>query len=136
MTKKVILSFSAESTDRPLVYDLIKRFDIQVNILRGSIDYGKSGTLLLELTADEACLDKGIYYLEANQVSVSPVASRISYDKQHCIHCGNCALSCLAQALTIRQPDWELEFDSDKCILCKLCIKSCPSQLFQIEFSE
>lgn len=136
MTRKVILSFPADATERPLIYDLVKQFDIQVNILKASIDVGKSGKLLLEINADESRLDKGIAYLERNMVTVSPVASKISYDKNKCIDCGNCASACISQALSINRPDWKLRFDPEKCILCKLCLKSCPAQLFKIEFSE
>jgi Formate hydrogenlyase subunit 6/NADH:ubiquinone oxidoreductase 23 kD subunit (chain I) len=136
MKRKVILSFPAEATERPLVYDLVKRFDIQVNILKASIDVGKSGRLFLEISADESRLNRGIAYLEGNYVTVSPVASKISYNKEKCINCGNCALACISQALSIGKPEWKLRFDPEKCILCKLCLKACPSQLFQIEFSE
>ena len=79
---------------------------------------------------------EGVAYLERNGVTVSPVASKIAYDRDRCIDCGNCALACFPQALTIGAPDWRLHFDPERCIACKLFLKSCPLGLFHIEFTE
>ncbi|MDR1951505.1 MAG: 4Fe-4S binding protein [Bacteroidales bacterium] len=136
MIKKVVLTFPAETAETPITYVLVKEFDVQINILKASIEAGKSGTLFLELKADEDNLEKAIAYLEKSGVKVCPIASRISYDDKKCICCGNCASACVSQALSIAKPDWKLKFDTEKCILCKLCLKTCPLKLFKIEFSE
>ncbi len=136
MIKKVVLSFPVDATDRSLTYDLVKIYDIRINILKAEIEAGKSGKLLVELDADEAALADGLAYLESNGVTVSLLASKISYDKEKCINCGNCASACFAKALTIGEPDWELHFNPEKCIVCKLCLKSCPLKLFRIEFTD
>jgi len=136
MIKKVILTFPADVVELPLTYVLAKEFDVQINILKASIEAGKSGTLFLELKADENNLDKAFTYLKEKGVTISLIASRISYDEANCIMCGNCAAACIPQALSISKPDWELKFDTEKCILCKLCLKACPLKLFKIEFSE
>ena len=136
MIKKVILSFPAETAELPLTYVLVKQFDVQINILKASIEAGKSGTLFLELKADNDKLQEAFAWLEENGITISPIVSRISYDDKKCIDCGNCASACVTQALTIAKPDWKLKFDPEKCVLCKLCLKTCPLQLFKIEFSE
>jgi len=81
-------------------------------------------------------LEQGLVFLTDNGVTVSPLASKISYDESRCINCGNCASACFSHALTIGEPDWKLKFNPEKCIVCKLCLKSCPLKLFRIEFSE
>lgn len=136
MIKKLVLSFPVDATDRSLTYDLVKLYDIRINILKAEIEAGKSGKLLVELEADEVRLEQGIAYLADNSVTVSPLASKISYDESRCISCGNCASACFSHALTIGAPDWKLKFNPEKCIVCKLCLKSCPLKLFRIEFSE
>ena len=90
MIKKVVLSFPVDATDRSLTYDLVKLYDIRINILKAEIQAGKSGNLLVELEADTDKLDQGIAYLIENGVTVSPVSSKVSYDASLCIDCGNC----------------------------------------------
>ena len=49
MTKKVILTFPVDATDRPLTYDLIRIYDVKVNILtrknRITLDRNGCGSL-------------------------------------------------------------------------------------------
>ena len=110
MIKKVVLSFPVDATDRSLTYDLVKLYDIRINILKAEIQAGKSGNLLVELEADTDKLDQGIAYLIENGVTVSPVSSKVSYDASLCIDCGNCVSACFSHALTIGAPDWKLHF--------------------------
>ncbi len=136
MVRKVILSFPAQVTERSLTYDLVKRWDIRINILKAEIEVGRAGKLLVELDAPAEALEAGLTYLEENGVEVSPVASKISRDEKLCVDCGNCASACVSGALTIGKPDWRLKFDPERCIMCKLCLKTCPLKLFHIEFAD
>lgn len=53
MTTKVILYFPSDATDKAVTYDLVKRYDLRINILRAEIEAGRSGSLLVELTGEE-----------------------------------------------------------------------------------
>ena len=77
MIKKVVLSFPVDATDRSLTYDLVKLYDIRINILKAEIQAGKSGNLLVELEADTDKLDQGIAYLIENGVRY-PVKYRMT----------------------------------------------------------
>lgn len=135
MKKKIIILFPADAADKPLTYELVKRYEVRINILKAEIQPGKSGNLLVELESDEERIEAGIRYLVGHGVSVSPVSGSVSYDESRCIHCGNCASACFSRALTIGAPDWKLRLDPEKCIACKLCLKSCPLNLFRVEFA-
>ena len=78
MIKKVVLSFPVDATDRSLTYDLVKLYDIRINILKAEIQAGKSGNLLVELEADTDKLDQGIAYLIENGVTVKYRMTRAS----------------------------------------------------------
>lgn len=136
MNKKVILSFPAETADLPIANVLVRQFDIQINILKASIESGKTGTMFVELNADNEKIQQAFNYLEEKGITISLIESRISFDETKCIDCGNCVSACISQALSISKPDWKLKFKPENCMLCKLCLKTCPLQLFKIEFSE
>ena len=133
MDLKYILTFPPESTFKTLTYDLIKEYDIRISILRGEIEIGKGGQLVLAFDAEPQNIKKAIEYLKSNGVSVSSMSDKVFYDSSRCVDCGSCASSCPSGALSITAPDWKLKFNPDKCIVCKLCLKSCPLQLFSIE---
>lgn len=135
MTQKIILTFPAEVSGNPIIYELIRRYDIKVNILKGDIQPGQIGSLLIELDAEPEKIEQAKAFFKANGVAASRVSSRISYDESRCIKCGNCVSACFAGALRMGAPDWTLTFDPEKCIVCKLCLTSCPLRLFRIEFS-
>ncbi len=133
MDSKYILTFPPESTFKPLVYDLIKEYDIRMSIIRAEIEIGKGGQLVLGFDTESENIGKAIEYLKSNGVSVSAMSDKVFYDSSRCVNCGSCASSCPSGALSIAAPDWKLKFSPDKCIVCKLCLKSCPLKLFSIE---
>ncbi|MBQ0062857.1 MAG: 4Fe-4S binding protein [Prevotella sp.] len=136
MTRKFVIKFPAEQTGDSLTYNLIKKFDIRINILKADIDAGRSGTLLIELNAEEEKIQAAVDYISSQGMDISPVETKIKLEAEKCISCGACTSSCLSGALSISAPDWNLRFEPEKCIVCKLCLKACPLQLFKIEFSE
>lgn len=136
MVKKVVVTFPAGSAGRSLTYELIKKFDIMVSIIKADIDAGRNGKLVLELDADREHLGQAIDYMKQSGVDVSPLESKITYDSDRCINCGACTSSCLSGALSIQAPDWKIVFQPDKCIVCKLCITACPLKLFHSSFED
>lgn len=136
MIKKVVVSFPSDSARRPLLYELVKNFDIKASIIKADIDAGSGGKLVLEMDSDSDHISQAIGYMQSTGVIVSPFEKKISYDNTNCISCGACTSSCLSGALTIQAPDWKLNFNPEKCVVCKLCITACPLKLFKIEFAD
>ena len=136
MTRKLILSFPSDTTNQSFIYNLIKLYDIKINILKAEIQPEKKGYLLAEFETDENNLKQAIDYLNQYGVIVNSVSHSIFHDESHCLECGNCASACFSNALTISSPEWKLNFDTEKCIGCNLCLKSCPLQLFRIDFAK
>jgi len=69
---RVRLTFPAHLIQEPIVYRLVKDFDIVINIRRADVkaDYG---WVALELDGEEAQLERGVKWLKEKGVQVDPI---------------------------------------------------------------
>lgn len=133
-SKRFVLTFPPDATDEPITYNLIRKFDIMVNLVKADVSPGKIGYLVMEMTAPLKVLKEGMQYIKEQNVECEPIDRKIRYDSELCIHCGACSAVCFAGALTMDHKTAELSFDPEKCVICELCLKSCPLKLFSIDF--
>ena len=73
---RVRLTFPPALIQEPIVYRLVKDFDIVINIRRADVK-ADQGWMLLELEADEATLQKGVAWLKGKGVQVDPIESDV-----------------------------------------------------------
>ena len=132
-SKRFVLTFPSDVTGEPITYNLIKKFDIMVNIVKADVSPGKIGHLVMEMTAPAKVLKKGMTYIRQQNVDCEPIEKKIYYREDLCIHFGACTSVCFAGALTMGRESAELSFDPEKCVICELCLKSCPLHLFSID---
>lgn len=132
MKKRYVLRFSPEVVNKPLVSDLVKRFNISVNILNADISSGRDGMLVVEFEGAEEAVEKSTEYLSAEGVSCSPHVKELVFRQDECVACGSCTAVCFSDALTMDQSTWELIYDPDRCIVCGLCVEACPLRLFTV----
>jgi len=132
--RRLVLRFPADRIEEPITYNLVKEYDIIINILNADITHGKEGNLLLEMKGVKENLDEALVYLESIEVEYSPVVKNILFNSELCIHCGACSSVCFSDALNIDKLDRRLIFTPENCIACELCIKACPLQLFELNF--
>ena len=59
-----MLSFSESTGDKPIIHDLIKRFDICINIIKAEMAPGLAGSMLAEFSAP-----KGTSHRHLNSLS-------------------------------------------------------------------
>ena len=70
---RVRLTFPASLIQQPIIYRLVKDFDIVINIRRADVKE-EYGWVALELEArDEKTLEKGVAWLKATGVQVDPI---------------------------------------------------------------
>ena len=63
MDVRLFVSFPEELVDRPMVYEVVKRFDVVPNIGGGFVE-AHSGWVILELSGEQSQLDATVAYLE------------------------------------------------------------------------
>jgi ABC-type methionine transport system ATPase subunit len=71
-TQRFWLTFDGESSRRPLIYEMSKKFEVVFNIRNASVT-PTIGIIALELDGDREEIKKAVAWLEANDVQVEPV---------------------------------------------------------------
>ena len=134
-SKRIVLKFPKASIDQPIVYKLIKEFNLMFNILKASIKPDDEGIMVLELSGEDADIKKGLDHIRKLGVEVQPLSKDIVVNWDKCIQCGACVAQCPVGALYIKdRKTMKVEFDADKCIACELCVLPCPPRAIEVKF--
>jgi L-aspartate semialdehyde sulfurtransferase ferredoxin len=136
MKKRYFLTFPTASVTEPIIYNLVKKFDIPVSILKADITPGKEGNLLVEMTGESFAFEPAIEYLKSQNIKCVSVLKRVHLKKDLCVHCGACTAVCFSEALVMDKKSWKVKFYAENCVACGLCIKACPLTLFEMDFTE
>ncbi len=127
-----LLRFTKDNIDQPLICDLVKKYNLDFNILRADIFMQQDGVMMLELAGPKKNVHAGLKYLKKNEVKVETLATLISRDDEKCFQCGACTGRCSTGALSIKRPEMAVIFDPEKCTACGLCVPVCPVQAMRI----
>lgn len=132
---KIVLTFPKEKIDKPIVYKLIKDYNLVFNILKASITPDQEGHMVLELSGENAEIEKGIKYLKDQGITIQPLSKEIRVNWDVCTQCGACVSICPTAALYVKdRKTMEVVFDPEKCIACELCIRPCPPRAIKVHF--
>lgn len=131
--KRLDLRFPPGLSLKPVVYHVVKDFDLVPNILRAQIQPGAEGRMLVEVTGRADGIDRAVAFLEEQGLSVTEAASDIRHDELRCVDCGLCTTVCKHGALTIG-PDGALVIDRELCVYCEACVPVCPRRAIRLEF--
>lgn len=128
--KKIVLRFAADISEKPIIYQLIKDYDLVVSIIKANVNPQKEGTMVLEISGDQ--YENGLNHLRNLGVSVQTIDSEIVRNEEKCVMCGACTDICPTGALYLERPSMEVHFDGDNCIVCQLCVKVCPMRAMEV----
>lgn len=132
-TQIYILRFPKDTSDQPFVYQLVKEYDIEFNILKADILLQREGVMILELKGNsKSSVKAGLDFLRGLGVEVERLAARIRRDDEKCYQCGGCTGVCPVGALFIKRPNMSVEFDAEKCTGCGLCVPICPVRAMEV----
>jgi len=130
-TRIYVLKFPKEVIDQPIISNLVKKYDLEFNILKATILLQQEGVMVLEFIGHKANVKKGIAYLNEMGVSVKSMAGNIHRDEEKCYQCGACTGVCPTGALSLHRPDMAVLFDEEKCTACGLCVSVCPARALE-----
>ena len=128
MRTKMILKFPNTITNKPITYDLVKKFDLKINILKADINYKLEGYLVFDIDGNSKDIALALEYLEEIGVSADLITNTIEIDREKCVDCGICVSVCGIRALTMNKETWILNYEEEKCVGCNRCISACPTR--------
>jgi len=134
VSKRIVLKFPHKLVDQPIVFKLVKDYDLVFNILQAKITPKEEGLMVLELNGTKENYAQGMKYLASVGVNVQPLSQDVKRDDDLCTHCGACVAICPTEALYTDKTTMKVIFDSDKCIACELCVKACPPRAMIVKF--
>ena len=127
ITKKLLLLFPQCETEKPIVYQLVKEYNLIINIFRAKVTPEEEGYLVLDVTGTEEDIERGMEYVKTFNVTINETQKGVQWDSELCTHCGNCIPHCPTKALYIKNREtMEVDFDSNLCIECLSCLTNCP----------
>lgn len=132
--KKLILSFPPRLIQQPVTNDLIRGFDLEVNILRARVVPRERGRIVMELKGSAKNLKAGLDYLEEQGVQVAPMVQEMRYYHERCVQCTACTGVCPTDALTVEPVSREIIFEPSHCIMCESCIAACSYGAMESQF--
>lgn len=134
VSKRIVLHFPSILVNQPIIFKLVKIYDLEFNILKASVTPQEKGLLVLELKGEQENYEKGIEYLKGIGVDIQFLSQDIIRNEKKCTHCGACVVICPTNALSVDLKTRKISFLSEKCIACELCIKSCPPKAMEVHF--
>lgn len=130
-----LLRFPKEIIDQPIIYNLVKKYDLQFNILKATILLQQEGVMIIEFGGHKANVKKGLAYLKEMGVKVQSLAGSIRRDDEKCYQCGACTGICPTGALALHRPDMAVVFTEEKCTACGLCVSVCPARAMEVSLN-
>lgn len=134
VSKRIVLTFPHNLLDKPVVYKLVKDYNLTFNILQARVTPEEEGLLILELSGKKEDYDRGVKYLTGLDVKIQPLSRDVIRDEERCTHCGACVVICPTAALDLDKDTMKVNFNSKKCIACELCVKTCPPRAMVVKF--
>jgi len=134
VTKRIVLHFPKRMIDEPILFHLIKDYDLEFNILKASITPEAEGLMVVELKGDQKHYDQGVQYLLDSGVKIQSLGQDVARNEDRCTSCGACVTVCPAGALSQEPGTLIVRFNNARCVACGLCIKACPPRAMELHF--
>jgi ferredoxin len=126
-TRRLLLYFPKSETEKPIVYHLVKDYDLVINIFRAKVTPDEYGFLVLDITGSDANIARGLEFVRTLNVRIDEANKGVQWQRERCTDCGACIPHCPTDALHVADPaSRRIAFSSELCIECLSCIDNCP----------
>lgn len=132
--KRIVLHFPRRLVDQPVIFRLVKDYDLEFNILKALFTPEEEGLLVMELSGEQNNYDQGIKYLTRSGVRIQSLSQDVTRNEERCTHCGACITVCPTGAFKIDPQTRRVTFDDEECVACGLCLKACPPRAMEVHF--
>lgn len=130
MTKKVLLKYSTERADEPILATVIREVDVPINILHADLT-AEGGEIFVAIDASEDEVNEAINIFKNRGVEAEEIKEAIQLDEDSCIECGACVSLCPTDALSLDE-DFSLVLDEEECVYCGACVPACPVKALSV----
>jgi len=134
ISQRVVLKFPRDLVDKPTISLLVKKYDLEFNILQAHILPQKEGLMVIVFTGEEKVVRDALKELKSQNVGLQLLKQDIIKNETLCTHCGACVGLCPSNALYLDPHTRKVLFDPEKCIACLICIKGCIMKAMEVKF--
>ena len=131
--ERYVLHIPREMLTQPIIYRLVKDFDVAVNVMKAGVIDNDEGLMVLGMQGTKQGLADAIRYLKDQGVRVQALKRDVTLKAEKCTHCGACIGQCPTAALTMTDT-FEVKFDPEKCIACGHCAWACSFDAVEVMF--
>ena len=127
VTRKLMLAFPRCECEKPIIYHLVRDYNLVVNVFRAKVTPDEAGYLVLDVTGTEQDIENALAYVQTFDVTINEAGKGVTWSDRLCTHCGSCLTHCPTEALYVGdRATMAVAFDDQKCIECLACIRVCP----------
>ncbi len=130
MAEKILLRYSTEKADKPIISSIIQETDAPINILHADLT-PEGGEIFISIDASEEKVEKVISLFEERGVDTEKITRGVELNEEICLDCGACVSLCPTDALQLADDD-SLVLDKEECVYCRACIPACPVNALSI----
>ncbi|MDI6819753.1 MAG: 4Fe-4S binding protein [Candidatus Hodarchaeaceae archaeon] len=130
MSVKMLLKYSAEALDKPILAEVIRQTSAGINILHAELNATK-GEMLIGVEGSPEEIERLIDLFKGRGVDARRLERTVELDEGSCMDCGACLSLCPTGALHITE-DYSVKLNENKCIMCEVCVPACPVKAIKV----